>query len=229
MSDENETHDDTNETETIVQENEQLKNRVNALEQSQVLQRLVSDPEIAAVLKAKREGKRVSVTEVVDKPADEVEEVVAAKPGEESDPVTETLNRISKVIDTKLTKALEPLTDRLSQIEGFAHNVNGERVSAKVQAAAAKFKDLPDFKDSMAELAKDNPNLDVEDLYFVAKSRAGKLKQVEQATFSEKPTNRPDTRSPKAPAKGKENPPARGRQAFQRLMLDALDKLELPS
>jgi len=131
---------------------EAQQERLARLEQGQVLAQLIADPEISAVIAAKRAGKGVKVNV-------EAEEAPVAGL-DADDPVRATLS----AVQTMLKQQLEPLTQRLAAVEGIAGKVERNEVSAQVAAARSKFKDLDQFKDEMVKISNEQPALNAEEL-----------------------------------------------------------------
>ena len=138
------------------------------------------------VITVTRAGKAVTVAEEVEeKEEEEVEEKVC-----EDDPLRETLSRIGKMIDKKLS----PFTERLTSIEDIADTVQKKDVNDQIKAVRDKHEDFDTYKEKMLTLAQDNTGLNVEELYILARTRAGKLDLSDPSTFSEKPTDTPRLR-----------------------------------
>lgn len=200
---------------------EAQQERLARLEQGQILAQLVADPEISAVIAAKRAGKGVKVNVAED---EETQTPDPAEGLEADDPARATL----AAMQAMLKQHLEPLTQRLSAVEGVAGDVRKKEVREQVVAAREKFKDLDQFKDDMVKISNEQPGLNAEELYVVAKLRKGKLRLAETTTFSEKPTQQPKAQR----ASGSTSkPPARpsGRKGFSDMLNNALNGLDLSS
>ena len=195
---------------------EDVSNRLKSLEENKAFTVLMGDPEIQEVIKLKRAGKTVTVAEhVEEKEEEEVEEKV-----DEDDPLRETLSRIGKMIDKKLS----PFSDRLSNIEDIADTVQKKDVNDQIKAVRDKHEDFDTYKEKMLTLAQDNTGLNVEELYILARTRAGKLDLSDASTFSEKPTDTPRLRPgmKKVATAG-----VHGRRAFDVHLRAALERLPI--
>lgn len=231
--------DEGGEGEEIVHSNG-TENRIKALEDAQqnnqardMLNRMIADPEVAAVLRAKQAGKAVKVVEdageeEVEAEVDPTDEVV--KGMAEDDPQRQLITTVSKLVDAKseaktakLMAEIEELKSQLGSVQDVANQVKRKEVTEAVTSAKSKFKDFDEFKGKMLELSKDNPNLSVEDLYFVAKARSGKLRQVEAVTETEKPTSQPR----RVGKPGSTPKRSRGRAGFHEMLADSFSRTSL--
>lgn len=212
------------------------ENRLKALEEAQgnnqakeALTQLVADPQIAAIIQARRAGKSVKIVddveEVVEEP-DPVEAVVKDMP--EDDPQRQLISTISKLTEAKTEKVVSKLMEKIEQLESqlaetaeVTTSVKRDKVTQAVAEARSKYKDFDQYKDKMLELSKENPGLSVADLYIVAKNRSGKLRQVETITETEKPTSQP-RRVAKPGSTPKRSP---GRQGFSEMLSDAFSRV----
>lgn len=222
--------DPSQETEEISHTNGALDNRMKAIEENQQIMQLLNDPAIREVVSARQQGRQVKVV------ADAQEEVEAAdetpEPSltdglEDSDPTKATLSRIEAALKRREEKFHAKIAEQnqtIAQLSAVAQEVKHRDVKEQVSGAQKKYKDLAEFKTPMIELSNKFPGLGVEQLYVLAKHNAGKLKMVEQATFSEKPTAQP-SRSANS-ARGRQKP-QNGRQGFSNMLGDVLKNLEL--
>lgn len=209
-----------------------VPDRLKAVEQAQtILTTLLSDPDIAKVVQLKKLNKPVRFQEEVEEEAEEAEEPTgpSIKDLAEGDPAVEkTLERIDKLIMGrvgKLEAVLEKLGGRIEGVEKFSGGIQQKEVAQQVDNVSKKYKDFGDFQGKLVELSKNNPGLNVEELYLIAKTRAGKLKLDEPSTFSEKPQgvtrNPTQRRDPKAPRMG------RGRNGFTDFLRQKLEGIDL--
>lgn len=203
-----------------------VADRIARLEQQQALNHVLSDPDVRAVIDAKRQGKKIKVAEDAGEAPAETPEPSVADDLPADDPMRETLSRIDKMLKTRIGAAVEPLSKRLEGVESLASEVQKKDVSSQVAAAKAKYKDLDQFKTEMVELSRDNPTLGVEDLYILAKHRSGKLRQAETATFTEKPTQHTTKPAPKN-KQTTSTPRPQGRKGFSQILSGALNELDL--
>ncbi len=217
------------ETEEIAHTNG-TANRLAQIEQNQQMLAMLSDPDIHAVIQAKRAGKAVKVMEAEAK-AEEPEPDLA-EGIEDTDPVRPTLQKISTHIDKRVgarDAKIQELEAKVAELSQVADTVRERDVNDQISKAQSKFKDFKDFRDPMVKLSGQFPGLSVEDLYVLAKSRSGKLKQVEQGTFTERPTAQPSRsslaarRNPAAPA------PSPGKKGFEQILAKALKSADFDS
>lgn len=85
------------------------------------------------------------------------------------------LDSVSKLVDGKLDKRLTPLQTQRDQ----------ERADIQVREVAAKYKDFKLLAPHMIEVAKQNPTLSAEDVYFLTKARVGGTKGFEKERVAE--------------------------------------------
>lgn len=211
-------------------QNGDLASRVKAMEGNQVMATLLADPDIRKVIELKRGGKAISIAEAADEtpseePADETDPEIAAL--DDKDPLKSTLQKIDALINNKLKKALgglQTIDERLKGVESVAGSVQSREVKDQIKSAKEKFEDFDEYKTQMTELVKAIPGLNVEELYILAKQRAGKLKLNKPSTFSERPTVSQRGMAP--PRKGNA-PRPQGRKGWSQLVAEGLAGLDL--
>lgn len=228
--------DDQTEGLTTEQETEEIShsngthNRIAALEQNAQVQQLLSDPEINAVLQARRQGKKIKIEEVVESQAEDTSENDLINDLPENDPARETLGKVTKLINNKISakdQQIAQMAEQIKRLEGVANVVQERDVSEQITKVQSKYKDFKDYSKPMVELSTKHPGLSVEDLYVLAKSRSGKLKMVEQGTFTERPTQQP-TRSANAARRNPQAaPPPPTKKGFADILSRALKNTEL--
>ena len=216
--DEIEDAETTEETDTETTETDEPDNgvddRIKKLEDNRVLDQMMADPDVQRVLDLKRSGKAVKIDEQTE-PEEKSEFDV-----DPDDPAAELLKKIGGMMDNKLGK----IADRLQLVEGIAQRAQNNEVNSEIDRAKTKHRDFDTYKDSMVKMSNENPGLNVEELYTMAKMRAGKLDIVQPSTFSEKGTTQPRRMLKKA---GSQTP--RGRQGFNKIVQAALEGLDLDS
>lgn len=186
---------------------------------------LLDDPDIRALIDARKAGKRVRVVVDEEKSERESSEDDPLADLSPDDPVRKTvetvLSLVEKKFGTKISK-LEELEKTLSDVKNVTTNVQREKVAAQIDDARRKFPDFDSYKNEMIQLSTENPNLGVVDLYVLAKARSGKLQLAPRGdSFSERPTAVGG--NPKTQAK-KDSLPA-GRKGFNTLLQDALERV----
>ncbi len=211
---------ETDVEEEVIEHDTDLKDRVTDLEANQGLLQLLSDPQIAAVIEAKKAGKtvKVSTEEVVPDPTLDAQVDDITKDLDDDDPNRGLLTSLSKLIDEKLSAQDE----RITAVEEHAQGSAQKEISTAVAAARSKFKDFDTYKSEIVSLSKANPNLGLEELYMIAKVRSGDLDITKTETHTEKPTVVQPSR--RTAATKKENP-RRGKKGFTAMLAEALEKI----
>ena len=216
--------------------------RLQALESQAAMASLLADPDIQAVIAARREGKKIKIDEVKDetpkppKPIhEEIEdEIKDDKPrGDETDDSAAPTNSttavkvLAKLIDERLGEImpeLKKVSGRVEQLEGLAQGNQQKEVKTQINAVREKYSDFDKHKAKMLELSKSVQGLTVEELYILAKSRSGGLKLAKEETFSERPRSALPARN--GQRSRDEAPTARGRKGFDDLVSEALEGLQ---
>jgi hypothetical protein len=202
------------------------------LQQNRALMQLISDPDVAAVVALKRQGKVVQVgekqvEEEKDDPADDPDPLASLA---EDDPHKELLTKLGAFIDAKLApvsrrveKQLGELSQKSDRFESVANDITRKEVDSQIASVKAKFPDLDKVKPKMLELSKAHPSLNVEQLALLAMNEAGTLKLQKSSLASEKPTN-----IPRRPTAGTKEPQTRmGRKGFNEILAEKLAGLDL--
>lgn len=193
------------------------------LDSNRLLATMVSDPDIQAILAARRAGKSVQVVEAsaptIEEP--QKEEVITEATMEEfDDDMKKVVGLLGKQIDSKLT----PITDKLNALESIAQAYEKQAVDNQIGAISKKHADFDKYRSQMADLARGaGSGLPVEELYILSKHRAGDLKTVVESTHSEQPTPTPRRKGVGSTLKENSKP---SRRAFQTSLADALENLE---
>lgn len=190
-----------------------------------VTAQILADPNVQAVIKARREGKSVKVSYEEETSTDNAEqpEEDLVEGLDEKDPSREVLKRVNKLLTRKVDKLVEELDERLKGVESVSQEVTRRDVRDQVEAAKKRFKDLDQYRDKMVELSEKHEGLGVEELYLLAKHKSGKLRLAEQATFSEKPSAMPVRGNP-GQRRGEVKVRPRGRAGFTQMLSESLDR-----
>jgi len=194
-------------------------------EAAQSLARIVMDPDVAAVLRAKQAGRKVKVEELTDegnKPSDE-----APPPDEPFDYDTadnkalakHILDSVARVVGQSLDTKLQPLSLKLQGLEADFTQRQTLSVQDQIQRAEKKFTDFKLFSQDMIQVHQSNPGLSVEELYYMAKMRKGGLEALTARTESERPGS-----SASKPVPTRKVPLPPGRRGFDQLLAEALEK-----
>lgn len=190
---------------------------------NRLLATMVSDPDIQAVLAARRTGRSVKVVDEPLEPTEEPkeDEVITDESLEGfDDDIKKVVGLLGKQIDSKLT----PITDKLTALEHIAQGYEKQAVDNQIGVASKKHPDFDKYRSQMAELARGaGSGLAVEELYLLSKHRAGDLKTVLESTHSEQPTPTPRRKGVGSTLKENSKPSRRG---FQARLADALDNLD---
>lgn len=200
-----------------VQAKAQIQSQVQSDEGNRMLMSMISDPDIQAILAARRENRDV---EVVSK--DSVSKTPEKDLVEEDDleGFDDEVKKIVKILDKKISSKIEPLVEKLSTLESLAKTFQGKDIDDQISSVKSKHPDFDKYRTEMAALARnEGAGLPVGELFLLAKHRAGDLKFVEESTHSERPTPTPRRKGVGV----KKDQPLRGRRAFQVALADALD------
>jgi hypothetical protein len=204
-----------------------LKNLEGANSQ---LQELMQDPDVLTLLAARRSNKKVKIVEETpEEPSETEEDSGLASDIPENDPsrkLFEKLDRrLSDLVERRFKSKVEPLNERLQRVEVIGTEVQRKSVEDQVKAAREKYRDLDTYREPMLKLSTDNPGLNVEELYLLARQRAGKLRLLEQGTHTEKPTQQP--RKIRDDKNKPNQPRTDGRRGFTELLGNSLRSLDL--
>jgi hypothetical protein len=189
-------------------------------QRNESLAKIAADPDVRRILEARQKGEQVKVTVGEDKPPE-------PEPGwpddEDLDMLSNTqlADKVLKRAGEDVGRRLDKVMSTLQQVTQFVRTNEGEAVKRQVDEARAKYRDFDKFKQPILELNGKFPGLSVEELYFLAKKRAGGLEAPSGPTASEKPTT-----SPTKPSKRKEQVAA-GRAGFGDLLDQAMDDFDL--
>ncbi len=175
--------DPKSEAERKIQESlEDLKTRVS---ETRDLTKILADPAIQAVLDARGRGIEVSVVPKTEK-----------EPEEEPEPDFDEMDnkalslyitkKIFHAVPKALRAAMEPVMLEMESLKGYVTSQEDAQVSTQVETARKKYTDFNDYRSDMVSLSKINRDLNVEELYLIAKRRKGASLSVNPA--SEKPT-----------------------------------------
>lgn len=204
--------------------------RMAALERNQAIQNLLADPDIQAVIKAKREGKQLSITEAQAKEEELPDEPALEIP--DDDPLKATLTRLDDVMskrldffNKKLDARFQELETKSGQLEAVAASVQKKEVNEQVEGAKKKYQDFDKVKGEILELSKAHPGLSVDQLALLALDKKGLLKLQKTSTASERPTSQPPRPFGGTKKPGQE--PKTGQRAWRSLLQEALGEIDL--
>lgn len=193
-------------------------------ENNQLLLGLMSDPDIQEVLNARREKRAIKVVADGQETSGETEAEAADAEEEEAEieGLDDDVKKIVKLLGKKVDKSIGPITERLAAIEELAQGYQRQAVDGQVKTVASKYKDFDKYRKQMAQIVREIPGASVEELFLLAKHRAGDLSLVEPSTHSERPTPTPR----RTASKDKKVGARRGRKGFQSTLIDALERID---
>ncbi len=200
----------------------QAEQSVAQTEAQRMLYGIVSDPEVAQILQARREGRAIKIVAGDDDAGDtdtaSEKLVIPDETLEELDPeIKSVVETISKHIDARLT----PMTAQLAKLQGLADQMQERAVEAQIGTISEKHKDFEKYRPEMARLSRsEGSGLSVEQLFALAKLADGKLNLTEPSTHSEKPTPTPRRKG----VGPKRDGPVGGRRGWNLTLSDALDR-----
>lgn len=190
-------------------------------EAQRMLYGIISDPEVAQILQARREGKAIKIVAGDDTSESDVASdklVIPDETLEELDPeIKSVVETISKHIDARLS----PMTAQLAKLQGLADQMQEKAVADQIGTISDKHKDFEKYRPEMARLSRsEGSGLSVEQLFALAKLADGKLNLTEPSTHSEKPTPTPRRKG----VGPKRDGPQGGRRGWNATLSDALDR-----
>lgn len=196
---------------------DRLKLMDSKLTSSETLAKLMSDPDVRAVLDAKQAGKKVKLVE--EEEEDEEEEL---------DLDSLTNKQLTKHLLKQVTKAVGVATEqRIAKVEellqGVIGHIQGSQtadVRKQIESMKEKFPDFEDLRERMAEINHTTPGLSVEELYLLAKVRETGLDGLATGLRSERPSS--STARPPRTQQRKTALPT-GKRGFDVLLQEALE------
>jgi hypothetical protein len=160
---------------------------------------ILQDPEVAAVLAAKKEGKAVHVVAKEEEREPDIDlDSIDFDVLDNKDMVKLLMKVTAQQSASIVRDSIKPVTDSISVLNQHLESQQNEKVNLEIQEAKRKFKDFDYYAPAMAELSKSNPGLTVTELYSIAKERIG------EAAPPEVNTERPTQTTVASSRKGKE-------------------------
>ena len=127
---------------------EDVTERLQRLESDAIVQRILADPDIQSVLKAKQSGKAFKIVEdTPEEPAEEPNTLTADM--EDDDPMKEPLSKIEQMLRERIDSKFEELTRRLSSVGETATEIKRREVTDQIKAARSKYKDVDQYNSEM--------------------------------------------------------------------------------
>ena len=197
----------------------------NKIDSSQMLNRVMADPNVRAILEARRDGRDI---EVVDKVSKE-EPVVDNNEPINLEVLTNTelsahmqktlLNSMSSLIDKKLS----PIGEKVTSINNHEASKQKAKFEKDIKSMVKKHPDFDSRRESMQEIAK-APKLSIDEIYWLDKRRKG---EVEEHV---KDTERPSTSSSRPPMKElRKTPLPVGKAGANVLLSEAFAQIPVPT
>lgn len=176
-----------------------VENKIDALTKAvndnKMMQEALKDPQILELIAARQRGEKVTIVPVDAMPVKKEDEKETTMSNDDINYLdnTQMLDLVSKRIggslDEAIKKALAPFNDRLDVLDNRALSQDSTKINAEVKAVKEKYSDFEEFEQAMVKLNKQAPGMDVEELYLIARKRAGKGLPTPENTDSERPTD----------------------------------------
>jgi hypothetical protein len=179
-----------------------LTGQVQQVAENRVMTQLLADPNFRAVLEAQRAGKKVKIIPLSEDGSDE-QDLVSS--GNNQAP-TQTKVDLDSMSNAELTQYIiknaakaapkveenpevRQLKQQVEMLTQHIQSENRKKVDGEVAKVQAKYPDFDNHKQTMLELSQQNPGLQVEELYILAKRRAGEPITAAQEVATERPTS----------------------------------------
>ena len=181
---------------------ERLESLRQEVSQQGSLQQLSADPDVRKVLELKAAGKLVDIGESLPN-----QEPIAEMPEAPDVPLAdldngEFMSIMEKVVDAKFQQLMpetikastKDLTGKVDELMSWAARQNAETVKDQGKDLQSKYSDFMQWKDQMVSLDEETGGrLGLEDLYRLAKTRAGSPIEPQRGMSSERPSSTPPT------------------------------------
>ena len=194
------------------------------------LNSLTSDADIARALQLKGKGDEVKVLSMKEyeelakggKPGTPPPEAKDLEDMDRKEFTEHLMTQMSSVMGKAFEENTRGMKTQLDAISQDREAVAAAEISDEIQKAEKKYKDFNDYRQSMYNIHQQNKNLSVEELYHIARTRAGVTTPAEIA--SERPTH-----NASRPTKKRKEPVAKGRRGFSDLVSKAVENLDFSS
>jgi len=208
--------------------NKQIESLKNSIESQANVSELLKIPGVREALDSHQKGEEIEVRPRNDKQDPEVTVDKPSWEGKTPDEMNgdEFLASIQSKISTEVMEQIRPqmqeVKDSLDSIKSFVSTQKEQEASKTINDAKKKYSDFDEYIGKMGDLYRTNPNLNIDQLYVLAKTEAsddGVLNDQErpERISSERPTSRPSR--PR-----KEKPIGNKRSDFSGLVRNATDK-----
>ncbi len=165
---------------------EELKKHENASEQ---LSSLIADPDVRNLLRAKQNGDPVQVLVGDEKDPDPDKKGKNLDEMSRSELAEHIIQESAKASKEVIQEGLGPVNDTLASLNDDKQEARKTELAKEVTTTRKKFEDFNEYQEAIAGLHETNPTLTVEELYYVAKQRAGKDITEKVNPASEKPSS----------------------------------------
>lgn len=216
--------------------NTQFKEKMQA---NDMLQKLVSDPQIQEILKARQEGREVKLVDPKakqnylpglddDSSSDQESDPADLDDLSPSELAKFIVKKVSASVGTVLKEQQKGVSEKLESFEKYIASAEGQKVKSEIEQVRSKHKDFEELRPKMAEIANQNTGLSVEELYLLARTRSG-MSLVPEQTETERPSST-TARGPLVSRREKPLPPGRAgfAQALQEGLAKVLGESKLP-
>lgn len=190
---------------------------------NKILMDLIADPDIQNILAARREGRAVRVVDDVETtPKEETADIE----DDELEGLDDDMKSIVKILDKQFTARMKPMIDQVAGLESLAKGMQQKAFDEQISTVESKNPDFAKYRTAMAVLSRgEGAGLAVEELFIIAKHRAGALAVVKETTDSVRPTPTPRR---KGETTKKDKPQSMStRKQWQTTLADALDNLDI--
>lgn len=191
---------------------QQITQRASQQTRDSLMAQLMQDPDIAAVFKAKTEKRRIKVIDDQPQPLDGGGAGPAgAGAGADDEPNFDEMSnkqlfghmvkQMKPLMQGILKSTVEPLLAEINELKGKAAGYEQKTVNDAVNAFRSRTPDFDSYGEQILELSRQKPDLDVEELYALAKYKAGQFVPKANIAASEQPTfavGSPTNRNPKS-------------------------------
>jgi len=205
--------------EKLLTQTEELKNDSN------VLNKIMADPDILKIIQMKDKGLDVDIQEKKEMVEDENSPLEPdLDPNLNLDDMTNTefasylTKTFQKSLGSLVDAKLAPVAQELDGINSFVRSSNLTTAEKELEELKAKHADAEVYFKEMSKLSEASPQLGLEQLYVLAKLSQGKLQIEQPATAVELPT------VSSFPRKQRKVPLPRGRQGIKQLLREATER-----
>tara|TARA_R100000306_G_C4377375_1_gene142556 strand:- start:1118 stop:1933 length:816 start_codon:yes stop_codon:yes gene_type:complete len=229
--------EDTNEKASRELEARLTTVEANAKDANEVA-RLIAIPEVRDVLTALQDGKDVKVLTGVEAGSGSqapLPESAQAPPSMSAEDLDEMSNAqltdhivqsvgssLSSNLKGIISEQLKPIEASIGRAESFIGRAETDSMQRQARELGAKYEDFNEYKDRMIELNTQNPSLNLEQLYHLAKLDAGSPVTPLKGMSTERPGTMAG-RTPREPRPSSRPPVGPGRRAMGNRISEILD------